>query len=154
MSGNGVYFYFIRPRGVYSPRLLLLHPPTHKNSWMLERRSHGAADLRRRAAVRVLPAPWSTENGHEARRRPVHSIGASEGRRLRASPRHSPVSSLPHPPPLPPLWEQPSSPLRQSTPRGTRPTSGWDFQNKTFQVKAIQTEIKKTLFRGKKRIFL
>lgn len=33
-------------------------------------------------------------------RRPAYSIRASEGRRLRASPRYSPVSSLPHP--LPP----------------------------------------------------
>lgn len=47
------------------------------------------------------------------RRWPAHSIGASEGRRLRASPRSSPVNRLPHPP-------SPPTPLREQRQGGKR----------------------------------
>lgn len=55
------------------------------------------------------------------RRWPAHSIGASEGRRLRASPRSSPGNRLPHPPSAAGTasrWEAPA-------------TSGPLFHNKT-----------------------
>lgn len=55
------------------------------------------------------------------RRWPAHSIGASEGRRLRASPRSSPVNRLPHPP----------SAAGTASRREARATSGPHFHNKT-----------------------
>lgn len=101
------------------------HPPIKTaGCWSGHIRTAGAAGTGR--SLVSYPLHGRQRSDRNARCGPLHSIRASDGRRLRASLRSSPVSSLPHPLPPSAVGAARCVKLRREKPI----TSGWRFQNK------------------------
>lgn len=97
-----------------------LHP-AHGHSWMLARR-RGSYPLHGRRRTDT-----------KARRRPAHSIGASEDGGCEILAVTARLAAC-HIPSLPPLGEQPAASKWQTE---TRPTSGRDCRNKTARLLSL-----------------